>query len=161
MRENRKKIWLEKILNVVLILVVVVVVVSIVGTELNPERNKFKLTASYDLVQMDYELNENIKTSKKTDVVFLILYSNVATNIEEEIEYEDQYTFWYKRQDGGIIKDNITIPEYLDNEEVVVLYPLKEGERPRIEIYYRESMDEYEYRFHVDEDTILKVTKTK
>ena len=121
------------------------------------EAYTFQLTSSYNLVQMDYELNENVKTSKKTNVVFLIFYSNVATTVEEDIKYEDRYTYWYKRKDGGIIKENITIPEDLADYEKVVLYPLKEGERPKLEVYYKDREDKTEYRFYLDEDTILEL----
>lgn len=113
------------------------------------------LEGTYDLVQID-KLDENFKRNKETDVVFLIFYSYV--NETETIEYQERYSYCYRRKDGGIIKDSITI----ENESIkeVVMYPLDEGEEPRLEIWVIEEgslLPNIEYRFYVPEDTVLEL----
>lgn len=110
------------------------------------------LKGTYDLVQID-KLDENIKRNKETDVVFLIFYSYV--NETETIEYQERYSYCYRRKDGGIIKDSITIE---DDQEVVV-YPLDEGEKPRLEIWRIEGFlgTKTEFRFFVPEESILEL----
>lgn len=163
MKEKLNKIWqsvvsVVTVIELVILLGLILYFIMQIGEKLaeqEKEMKTFKLTSSYNLVQMDYELNENIRTSKKTDVVFLILYVNVSTTVDEDIYYEDRYTYWYKRDDGGIIKENITIPE--DSDSRAVLYPLKEGEKPKLEVYYQERWHQTEYRFYLNENTILEL----
>ena len=69
---------------------------------------------SYDLVQID-RLDETLKKNEEKDVIFLVFYSYVNSN--ETIEYQERYSFCYRREDGGIIKDSITIED--DQEEEV------------------------------------------
>ena len=163
MKEKLNKIW-QSVVSVVIVIELVILLGLMLyfimqicekAAEREKEMKTFQLTSSYNLVQMDYELNENIRTSKKTDVVFLLLYVNVSTTVDEDIYYEDRYTYWYKRDDGGIIKENITIPE--DSDTRAVFYPLKEGEKPKLEVYYKERWHQTEYRFYLNENTILEL----
>ena len=107
---------------------------------------------SYDLVQID-RLDETLKKNEDKDVIFLVFYSYVNSN--ETIEYQERYSFCYRREDGGIIKDSITIE---DDQEVVV-YPLDEGEKPRLEIWRIEGFlgTKTEFRFFVPEESILEL----
>ena len=107
---------------------------------------------SYDLVQID-RLDETLKKNEEKDVIFLVFYSYVNSN--ETIEYQERYSFCYRREDGGIIKDSITIE---DDQEVVV-YPLDEGEKPRLEIWRIEGFlgIKTEFRFFVPEESILEL----
>lgn len=115
-----------------------------------------RLEENYELVQID-RLDETLKKNEEKDVIFLVFYSYV--NSKETIEYQERYSFCYRREDGGIIKDSITIGD--TSTEEVVMYPLEEGEKPRLEIW--KIKEEYalynnkEYRFYVPEDTVLEL----
>lgn len=102
----------------------------------------YVMTKSYNLVAAKFETTTELKGSFSG--MFLIGGGSIETG------REDYYIYWYQREDGGIIKENLT----KDDRKEIIIYE-DNSISPKVEIWKNDWNGKEEYRFTIPEGTFI------
>ena len=102
------------------------------------EKKTLKLDYGYELVAL--EVNEQTVVDGEISSVYLFCSGGTSGNIKTLTE--TTYSYWYRREDGGMIRNTIDMSLYKNKSVTVVIYE-NDDATPKVEFWRNYDALEY------------------
>lgn len=95
------------------------------------EKQTLKLDCAYELVAL--EVNEQTVLNGEISSIYLLCSGGTSGNIKTSTEIT--YSYWYRREDGGMIRNTIDMSQYEQFKNVTVVIYENDNATPKVEFW--------------------------